>query len=313
VTRIAVIDVGTNTARLLVAELAGPARVEELLRESNVTRLGSQVERRGRLDPEAIERTMTVLADYVQRAEELGAQRRIAVMTSAVREAADGRRFAADASERHGLEVHVLSGEQEARLTYLGATDGEAGSFGQDDERLLVLDIGGGSTELVVGHGTTVDFHVSTRAGVVRQADRHIAHDPPASTEREALAADVRATLAEGVPPPWRAGVRRAIAVAGTPTSLAAILQRLEPYDPLRVHGYRIALEEVQRVRRRLETMTLRERRRVPGLHPDRAITIVPGLIILEEAMELFGLEQVEASEHDILRGAVLALGGEPR
>jgi exopolyphosphatase/guanosine-5'-triphosphate,3'-diphosphate pyrophosphatase len=244
-----------------------------------------------------------VLADYARLIEEHGAERRVAVLTSAVRDAANGREFAEDCGRRYGLEVHVLSGEQEAALTYLGATDElEPGSR----ERILVVDIGGGSTELILGRGRTADFHVSTQAGVVRQGDRHVRGDPPAEKELQAVADDVRSTLEAAVPTELRAGVERALAVAGTPTSLAAIAQQLDPYDPQRVQGYRLTAEARDRIRRRLGAMTLEQRRHVAGLHPDRALVILPGIVILAVVMELFGLTAVEVSEHDILRGAAL-------
>jgi exopolyphosphatase/guanosine-5'-triphosphate,3'-diphosphate pyrophosphatase len=302
--RIAVVDVGTNTTRLLIAELERGAIAREVLRLSRVTRLGAGVDASGRLADDAIARELAVLDEYERLIAGHQPIRQVAVMTSAVRDAANGPEFAALAAERFGLEVHVLSGDEEAQLTYLGATDELTG-----EARTLVIDIGGGSTELVIGHGRTVDFHVSTQAGVVRQADRHITHDPPAPEELDRVAGDVREVLSSAVAPDWRQGIERALAVAGTPTSLAAIAQRLEPYDPARVHGFRLTAAERDRVRRRLAALTLEERKHVTGLHPDRAVTIVPGVVILEEVMALFGLDEVEVSEHDILRGAALAYG----
>jgi exopolyphosphatase/guanosine-5'-triphosphate,3'-diphosphate pyrophosphatase len=274
-----------------------------LHRESRITRLGAGVDAAGRLRDDAIEREQAVLADYARLIEEQEVERRVAVMTSAVRDAANGREFADSVAERWGLDVHVLTGEEEAQLTYLGATD----EIEPDSsERILVLDIGGGSTELILGLGRRPEFHVSTQAGVVRQADRHIESDPPSRDELEAVADDVRATIAAAVPEELRAGVERALAVAGTPTSLAAIAQSLEPYDPARVQGFRLVADERDRIGARLGEMTLEERRHVAGLHPDRALAILPGIVILTVVMELFGLDAVEVSEHDILRGAAL-------
>ncbi len=303
--RIAIVDVGTNTTRLFVADVEDGRIARELCRISRVTRLGAGVDASGRLAADAVERELAVLDEYRGLLDGQGAQRRVAVMTSAVRDAANGRAFADTVAARYGLEVHVLGGDEEARLTYLGATDELDANAAR--EPILVLDIGGGSTELVLGHGRTVDFHVSTQAGVVRQADRHVAHDPPTPAELDALARDVRAVLAAAVPPARRRGVRRAIAVAGTPTSLAAIAQELEPYDPSRVHGFRLTAACRDRLRDRLEPLTNEQRRQVRGLHPDRALAIIPGIVILTEVMALFGLDAVEASEHDILRGAALA------
>jgi exopolyphosphatase/guanosine-5'-triphosphate,3'-diphosphate pyrophosphatase len=200
----------------------------------------------------------------------------------------------------------VLCGDEEANLTYLGATD-ELDPVTDADRRILVLDIGGGSTELVIGRGRTPEFHVSTQAGVVRQADRHIAHDPPTAGELAEVAADVQQVLERAVPETQRAGIERALAVAGTPTSLAAIAQDLEPYDPARVHGYVLTTAERDEIFARLARLPLEQRREIRGLHPDRAVSILPGIVILTVAMRLFKLDAVEVSEHDILRGAALA------
>src|SRR5579875_339307 len=224
-------------------------------------------------------------------------------MTSAVRDPANGSEFADDVSNRFALDVHVITGDEEAHLTYLGATDERQG---QDTEPTLVFDIGGGSTELVIGHDDRVDFHVSTQAGVVRQADRHIQSDPPTQEELEAVAEDVRTTLDQAVPAEYRSHPGVALGVAGTPTSLAAIAQDLDPYDPERVHGYRLSAQERDSIFQRLAAMPLEQRRKVRGLHPDRAIAILPGIVILTEIMRLFALDAIEVSEHDILRGAAL-------
>jgi exopolyphosphatase/guanosine-5'-triphosphate,3'-diphosphate pyrophosphatase len=177
-----------------------------------------------------------------------------------------------------------------------------------DPTPTLVIDIGGGSTEIVIGTGHEASFHVSTQAGVVRQTERYLHDDPPTEAELEELAQDVKGVLIDGVPAEQRRAVRRAIGVAGTATSLAAIAQRLEPYDPEKAHGYVLSYEECARILGELAAMPLEERRQVPGLHPDRAPTIVAGVVILLETLEMFGVEEVEVSEHDILRGAALGL-----
>jgi exopolyphosphatase/guanosine-5'-triphosphate,3'-diphosphate pyrophosphatase len=302
--RIAVVDVGTNTTRLYVAEVEDGQVARELTRVSRVTRLGAGVDASGRLATDALAREYTVLDEYHQLIEATVPDKRIAVMTSAVRDAANGRQFADDVAGRFGLDVHVISGDEEARLTYLGATDMLAAE--PDDAATLVFDIGGGSTELVIGRGAHVDFHVSTQAGVVRQADRHIESDPPSGEELEAVAQDVRGVLEHAVPAGLRSRPGRALGVAGTPTSLAAIAQELEPYDSDKVHGYRLTAAERDAIFKRLVAMPLTQRKQVKGLHPDRAIAILPGIVILTEIMRLFELDEVEVSEHDILRGAAL-------
>jgi exopolyphosphatase/guanosine-5'-triphosphate,3'-diphosphate pyrophosphatase len=297
--RVAVIDVGTNSARLLVADVAG-GRVSPVERRSQVTRLGRGVDLSGRLSAEAIEDACEAIREYVAAYGELGAETVDVIATSAVRDAANGGAFVAELRERFALSARVLDGEEEARLTYLGASSEHALAL-----PTLVVDIGGGSTELVVGAGSEVAFHTSLQAGVVRHTERHIASDPPTAAELEALAADVRGLIKAAIPdaPAAQAG----IAVAGTPTLLAAVEMELEPYDPARVQGHILALPSIQRMLSRLASAPLSERVEIPGCHPDRAPTIVAGVIILIETMRAFGLEQIEVSEHDILYGAALA------
>jgi exopolyphosphatase/guanosine-5'-triphosphate,3'-diphosphate pyrophosphatase len=249
-----------------------------------------------------------VLDDYAGRIDASGAPVAQAVMTSAVRDAANGAEFAQMIRDDYVLSTRILTGEEEARLTYLGAVSDRADA--DSDGATLVIDIGGGSTELVIGSGAEVIFHVSTQAGVVRQSERHVHHDPATRAELAAVAEDVAAVFASAVPVQRRAGIARALAVAGTPTSLAAIAQSLEPYDPARTHGYLLSAAQRDAILARLAPMTLDERAAVPGLMPARAPVIVAGIVILTQVMDLFGLESVEVSEHDILRGAALAALG---
>jgi exopolyphosphatase/guanosine-5'-triphosphate,3'-diphosphate pyrophosphatase len=304
----AVVDIGSNSVRLLIAHRTDDGRIEELVRETNVTRLGQGVDTAGRLSDEAIQRTYAVLGRYALQIGEHECERCVAVLTSAVRDSANGAEFAATVRDDYGLEPHILAGAEEARLTYLGATSERDAS---DTTATLVLDIGGGSTEMIVGVGPDVRFRVSTQAGVVRQTERHLPDDPPTQEQMDALAADVRGILADHVPADVRTSVQRGVAVAGTATSLAAIAQQLEPYDPVRVHGYRISTAECERILAELSAIALEQRREVPGLHPDRAPTIIAGVLIFEEVVRLFGLSEIEVSEHDILRGALLGLNGQ--
>jgi exopolyphosphatase/guanosine-5'-triphosphate,3'-diphosphate pyrophosphatase len=301
--RVAVVDLGSNSTRLLVADIAG-ATLVELDRRTTVTRLGEGVDRTGDLSEEAMARVEAVLDEYSQAIEAAGAQSSIGVLTSAVRDARNGAEFAARVRERHGIDARVLDGDEEARLTYLGATAG----LPADDRRTLVIDIGGGSTEVVVGRGGAVEAHVSLQLGVVRHSERHLHSDPPSHHELEALADDVRATLDAGLPDAARAGVQAGIAVAGTPTSCAAIAQDLEPYDPARVEGFVLELGVLEMQLALLAELPLQRRRKVRGLHPDRAPTIVAGVEILVEALRSTGLTRITASEHDILHGAALDL-----
>jgi exopolyphosphatase/guanosine-5'-triphosphate,3'-diphosphate pyrophosphatase len=302
---VAVVDIGSNSTRLLIAELAGDRRVTELVRHSDVTRLGSGVDADARLRDDAMQRVFDTLERYRAEIDDHDCERAVAVLTSAVRDSANGQEFAEAVHSRYGLEPHVLSGDDEARLTFLGATSERDPG---DRTPTLLIDIGGGSTELVIGTGTEVVFHVSTQAGVVRQTERHLHTDPPDEAELGELVADVQGILRDAVPESRRDSVQRGIAVAGTATSLAAIAQKLEPYDPAAVHGYMLGAAESDQILDELSKMRLQERRRVPGLHPDRAPTIVAGAAIFRSVLSLFGLDRIEVSEHDILRGAVLGL-----
>jgi exopolyphosphatase/guanosine-5'-triphosphate,3'-diphosphate pyrophosphatase len=305
--RVAIVDIGTNSTRLLVADVDGATgSVNDLLRQSRVTRLGAGVDSGGELSPEAVERTCAVLADYRRLIDEHGCEANLAVLTSAVRDAANGADFTAHVRSDYGLDARTLSGDEEAQLTFLGAMSDRT----PDPEPTVVVDIGGGSTEFVVGHDHTAGFHVSLQAGVVRMSERHIHSDPPAPAELQSLARDTREIFLAGLPAQERAPVTSGIAVAGTATSAAAIDQELDPYDPARVHRYPLLLATVELLLARLAEMTEAQRREVVGLHPDRAPTIVAGMILLAEAMRAFELDRVEVSEHDILRGGVLRLAG---
>jgi exopolyphosphatase / guanosine-5'-triphosphate,3'-diphosphate pyrophosphatase len=302
---IAVVDIGTNSTRLLVARVQG-GRVEELDRESKVTRLGQDVDATGRLAEEAVERVFRVLEEYKRLIGEHGAARVIALATSAVRDSENGEEFRSAVHDRYGFELRTISGDEEARLTFLGAT-----SARDDEEPTLVIDIGGGSTELVTGRpGGDPSFHVSTQAGSVRQTERHLHDDPPTHEQTDALRREVRAIVEDAVPADVRRSVTHGIAVAGTATQLASIDLGLAEKDRARVHGHVMGLDSVSAMLDQLASVALEERKRTKGLDPDRAPTIVAGAAILVEVMESFDLGSVEASERDILHGAALSASG---
>jgi exopolyphosphatase/guanosine-5'-triphosphate,3'-diphosphate pyrophosphatase len=299
--RVAVVDIGTNSTRLLVAEVEGRARLEELERESTVTRLGEGVDRTGRLGDAPQQRVFDVLERYRELIDRHDVAHSVVVMTSAVRDAENGAEFASTVTGRYGLEGRTLSGDEEARLSFLGATAGR-----DDPDPLLVIDIGGGSTEMIVGQGGAVDFHVSTQVGVVRHTERYLDSDPPSAAELEGLAEDARRTIEAGVPADVRSRAHAAVAVAGTATQCAAIDLELDPYDRTRIEGHRITRERLVEMRDRLASMPLEERRGITGLDPARAPTIVAGTVILLEVLGAFALGAFEASERDILWGMAL-------
>jgi exopolyphosphatase / guanosine-5'-triphosphate,3'-diphosphate pyrophosphatase len=298
-TRVAVVDIGSNSTRLLVAEVDGGA-LEELRRESIVTRLGEGVDSTGRLGDEPQQRVFAAIDTYADGIRE--ADVRIAVLTSAVRDAANGAEFTATVRDRYDLDARTLSGDQEAQLSYRGATAAR-----DDQDPLVVIDIGGGSTEFVVGARGEVEFHVSTQVGVVRHTERHLHSDPPTRSELDALATDARQAIEAGVPALVRDRATAAVGVAGTATQCAAIDLGLDPYEPDRIEGHAMSLARLAEMRDQLASLPLEERRGVTGLDPARAPTIVAGTEILIEALRAFGLDRFEASERDILWGVALA------
>ena len=290
-TPVAVIDIGTNTTRLLVAEVED-GEVVELERRTVITRLGQGVDATGRLADEAMDRVAEAIAGYREVIDRLGADPIVAVATSAMRDSENGPDFHDYLNEKYGVDARTISGDEEARLTFLGATAGR-----NDDRDTVVIDIGGGSTEYVVGRaGEDPGFHTSTQLGSVRFTERFLEADPPSPDELQRLADAVRDTV-----PDVRA--EHAIAVAGTATSLAAI------DGAEQVHGYRLGLASCERIAAMLAGKTVEQRRNVPGLHPDRAPTIVAGALILTESIRSLGLSEVEVSDRDILHGAALRAG----
>ena len=299
-TRVAVVDLGTNTTRLLVADVAD-GKVRELDRRVKITRLGEGVDARRQLLPTAIARVRNLLSDYRREIEGHGAERTLALGTSAVRDADNGEAFLGEIEWSYGFKTRLLSGEEEALLTFRGvAADRELG------EGPLVIDIGGGSTELILGGPAGVAFRESVDLGSVRLTERFLHSDPPSREELEACADAVRSVLAERIPDEMRAAARTAVGVAGTITSLAALDLGLEHYDRERVHGHRITREGAEAQLRRLASLPLAERRNVPALDPDRAPVIVAGALLARELLDHFALRELEASERDLLDGAAL-------
>jgi exopolyphosphatase / guanosine-5'-triphosphate,3'-diphosphate pyrophosphatase len=302
--RVAVLDMGTNSTRLLVADVRDQL-VTEVERQTKVTRLGRGVDTSEQLAAEAIEETCEAVRDYITLYEEAVADRVVAIATSAVRDAANGDAFIAELRERFGLEARILEGDEEARLTYAGALAGR-----DETDRTLVIDIGGGSTELIVGEGADILSHTSLQAGVVRHTERHLTSDPPQASELEDLATDVRGLIDDEIAQEPLAVANDGIAVAGTPVSLAAIDHELDHNDSDRVQGHKLSLASIQTILSRLASVPLDQRLGITGLHPDRAPTIVAGVVILIEAMRAFGLSKIEVSEHDLLWGAAIEAGG---
>jgi exopolyphosphatase/guanosine-5'-triphosphate,3'-diphosphate pyrophosphatase len=285
--RVAAIDLGTNTTRLIVADVTD-GTVDAILRRTTITRLGEAVDSRRRLLPLPITRVRNCLVDYRRELESLGAERALVVATSAVRDAENGEAFLGEIEWSYGFTTRLLSGEEEADLTLRGV--------GEVDGETVVIDIGGGSTELIVA-----GERVSTELGSVRLTERFLESDPPTAGELEELARAARSVLEE-----HDLYAKRGIGVAGTVTSLAALDLELVEYDPDRVHGHRLGQDAVRAQLERLAALPLAERREVPGLEPERTPVIVAGAGILLEVMRHLGLAEIEVSERDLLDGAAL-------
>jgi exopolyphosphatase/guanosine-5'-triphosphate,3'-diphosphate pyrophosphatase len=293
-TRVAAVDLGTNSTRLLVADVDG-GRLEEIERRLTITRLGEGVDERGRLLPVPIARVRNTLADYRRELEALGATRTLAIGTSAIRDAENGEAFLGEVEWSYGFVTRLLDGTEEAAMMLRGVAAGRDAPL----EDTLLVDIGGGSTELVVSENGA-PMATSIDVGCVRVTERFLPSDPPTPEELAAAAAYVRRIL------PVRPA-RTAIGVAGTVTTLATLDLGLDEYDPQRTHGHRVPRETVDRELDRLAAMTLEERLRVAGMEAGRAPVIVAGLVILREVMDAYDLPEIEVSERDILHGAALA------
>ncbi|MCB0875910.1 MAG: Ppx/GppA family phosphatase [Solirubrobacterales bacterium] len=303
--RVAAIDMGTNSTRLLVADV-GDGMVDPVRRESRVTGFGRGVEISGSLSTEAIEGVFAAVGDYLDLARDLGAAEIFAFATSAARDASNAAAFMAELRERYDLRAQILTGAEEAELTYLGAR----GSC--ENCETVIVDIGGGSTELVVGSGGEPGFNTSLQLGVVRHTERYLRTDPPATSELESLSKDVSETIDAELAAHPGVSADRGVAVAGTPAILAAMDLGLERVDYGRIEGHELELETVQKLLSRLSSLPLAERRAVPGVDPDRAPTIVAGVIILIKTMRAFALQRITVSERDILFGAALRAAARP-
>ena len=304
--RVAAADIGTNSTRLLIADVGSDGSVAELERLLEITRLGEGVDSSGSLGEAPMGRVTEALTRYAAHARELSAERSLAVATSAVRDAANRDDFVARVPAT-GFEPRLLTGEQEAATTFAGVCSRAPGGEAVAADGTLVVDVGGGSTELVLGAAGGVAWSRSLQAGCVRMTERVLGEDVVGHTELAACAAIIRGLL-EVVPDEVVTATRRAIAVAGTATTLAAIQHG--GYDAEAVHGARITREETRALEHRLAAMTLEERRTVPGLEPARAPVIVAGLVVLGSVLDRFGLAEAIVSERDILHGAALLAAG---
>jgi exopolyphosphatase/guanosine-5'-triphosphate,3'-diphosphate pyrophosphatase len=313
VTRVAAVDCGTNSIRLLVADVPERGAATDLVRRMEVVRLGEGVDATGRLAPRAIERTHVVLAEYAAAARELGATAVRMVATSATRDAANRADFEEMVQATLGRLPDVVPGREEAELSFLGATaslDAAAAAHGAGPVRApyLVVDIGGGSTEFVLGDADGVRAARSVDIGCVRLTERHLHDDPPTADQIRRTEADIRAALTDVVAEVPVGDAASLVGVAGSVTTVAAIALGLPAYDPVAIHGSRIPVAAVRDVTADLLAATREKRAAMAVMHPGRVDVIGAGALVLRVLMDEFGLTEVVVSEHDILDGIALRL-----
>jgi exopolyphosphatase/guanosine-5'-triphosphate,3'-diphosphate pyrophosphatase len=297
--KLAALDVGTNTVLMLVAETTADGRLRKLGDFSRITRLGRGVDATGHLEPQAALLTLDTIAEFVERARELGAEKILSAATAALRDASDGADFIARVKTRAGITLELISGETEAQLAYLSSIKGL-----QLDpaSNLLIVDIGGGSTELVRAQpGGTIDY-ISLQIGSVRLTERIVKSDPPHAREAVELRVaidDALATLKWNFQPDLMVGI------AGTVTTVCAVALGMAEYDSSRVHGHVLTQQDVLEAIARLSQVALEERKRIPGVEPGRADVIFAGAAILERVMSHFRMRQVMVSDQGVRWGLI--------
>jgi exopolyphosphatase/guanosine-5'-triphosphate,3'-diphosphate pyrophosphatase len=298
-TKIAAFDVGTNTVLMLAVEITPGEPPRKLLDLARITRIGKGVDRTGQLDPEAAQRTLSTIVEFAAAAREAGVTRFTAVATSAVRDASNGAEFIAQVKRRAGVDLRIISGREEAELSHLAVV---RGLDLNPKQKLLIVDVGGGSTELIAASPGEPLKAESLQMGSVRLTERLIAHDPPTPDEIAAINAviDQHLDLLE-----WNSRPDALVGIAGTVTTICAVALALDAYDPGRVHGCRLSREEVSRVSRMFADRTIAERKKFKGLLPERADVIFAGALILERIMERFGAREVIVSDQGVRWGLV--------
>jgi exopolyphosphatase/guanosine-5'-triphosphate,3'-diphosphate pyrophosphatase len=297
--RLATLDVGTNTVLMLVAERDPAGAVHAIADFARITRLGRGVDSSGRLDPDAAAQTLATIVEFVQKARELGAEKIVGVATAALRDVSDGAEFIAQVKARAGVDLEIITGETEAQLSYLAVTRGL-----QLDPaaKLLIADIGGGSTELIrVEPGRELDI-ASLQIGSVRLTERFVHHDPP--TAHEAM--DLRLAVNEALQAlEWEFSPDQMVGISGTVTTVCAIVLGLAAYDPKVVHGHRLSQGDVIATIAKLGALPLEERKKLPGLEPGRADVIFAGAAILERIMCHFNMNEMVVSDQGVRWGLI--------
>lgn len=312
--RYAAIDIGTNSMRLLLASVE-QRNIIERKKEVNTTRIGGSVDKNKKINEEGIERNIEAFRQFVAEGKAYGAEKILAIATSAVRDATNGQDFAKRAYEETGIDIKIISGEEEAELGYQGVVMGlgNCTTNRELDKKILVIDIGGGSTELILGQGKKLETTISLNVGAVRMTERHATTDP---IEKEQYAqmeedicnivkdtvAEIKGQLKEGN----YGGTVKLMGIGGTITTLAAIHQELDPYDSDKVHNYKLTLEDIAALKQKLAMLKVEEIRKLKGIHPKRADIILAGSTILNIIMEGLNITEIIVSEYDNLEGLIL-------
>ncbi len=296
--KIGALDVGTNTVLMLVAERTDDGGVRGLADFSRITRLGRGVDRTGRLDPDSAERTLETIVEFAAQARALGAAKIVTAATAALRDARDGPEFIARVKARAGIDLEIVSGATEARLSYLAVVHG----LQVDSAKLLIVDIGGGSTELIRAEPGREPALLSLQIGSVRLTERIVHHDPPGADEARELRRVIDGAI-DGTG--WDLRPEILVGIAGTVTTVCAVALGLATYDPAVVHGHRLSRGEVERIMERFGAVPLAERKRLPGLIEGRANVIFAGTMILACVMEKAGVDSVVVSDQGVRWGLV--------
>jgi exopolyphosphatase/guanosine-5'-triphosphate,3'-diphosphate pyrophosphatase len=300
--RVATVDIGTNSILLLIVDLRDMANGERVVCDrARIERLGKGVDRSGALDETAIARGLDAMREYGGLIREHGAEKVAAVGTQALREASNGAAFLAPAAELLGTPIEVIDGRREAELAHLAVMRSLPALA---DHKLVVCDVGGGSTELIVGDAGRIETLTSVPIGSVRMAERHLLGDPPQAAEAAAMIADIDAALAATELPRGAT----LVGIAGTVTTLAAVMLGLEPYDPERVQGMRLPRHEVERQLARYLEMSLARRRNVRGLDPKRADVIAAGAAVVARVMARVAADEITVSDRGIRWGLAYEL-----